>query len=555
MFRFAGYELDERLAEIRGPDGAPIKLRSKTFEVLRLLVANAGRVVSKEELMEAVWRNLHVSDDSIFQCIRELRTALRDDERQLIKVVSGKGYLLAAEVAQVEAEVGVGATPSSVMAGEQPLAVSPPMIGRRVAVIGAAVVGVVALGLAIAVPAMADLMFSRRTPTVAIAPIDDPGGDGLGRMTAIAITDHLVNGLAQIEGLRVIVPEAGASLPQGDYTLRSELQREGLVWTLQTRLIETGRGAVLSTASATVDGEGADVRLVQVRLASGVGEPLARELNALIEDAQSGRARGVPSDGGGKVAIQQATAAINQTSRERFGDAQTMLKAALAAEPGNVDVQVALAALQMRGVQMVWYEPEERAAAEASAKSLLEQAVRATPRSIPVLQAYCRYLSATNQFAESLVACGRALSLNPWDGTSLYLIGVGQLYLGRFEDALATFHEAERFDTPAVSRWTFPLGIGWANLVLGRNEDAVRWLGQSIAITPGSGRTHMLQAIAYQRMGQIEDAKAALIKGMELRPGSTLANFSVPTKNASPRFVETVNWAGDALVALGLPVK
>ena len=48
--------------------------------------------------MEAVWPNVHVGDDSLFKCIRELRAALGDDRRQLIKLVSGHGYLLDAEV-------------------------------------------------------------------------------------------------------------------------------------------------------------------------------------------------------------------------------------------------------------------------------------------------------------------------------------------------------------------------------------------------------------------------------------------------------------------------
>ena len=96
--RFAGFELDQPRAELRGPGGEAIKLRPKTLGILILLAANAGRVVSKQELMDAVWPNIHVGDDSLFQCIREIRTALGDDQRQLIKLVSGRGYLFAAEV-------------------------------------------------------------------------------------------------------------------------------------------------------------------------------------------------------------------------------------------------------------------------------------------------------------------------------------------------------------------------------------------------------------------------------------------------------------------------
>src|SRR5688572_3046045 len=98
LLRFAGFELDEQRAEVRGPDGAVVKLRPKAFEMLRVLVANAGRVLSKEELIAAVWRSVHVTDDSLFQCVRDLREALGDDERRLIKVVPGRGYLFAAEV-------------------------------------------------------------------------------------------------------------------------------------------------------------------------------------------------------------------------------------------------------------------------------------------------------------------------------------------------------------------------------------------------------------------------------------------------------------------------
>ena len=104
VLRFAGFELDQQRAELRSADGVAIKLRPKTFEMLRLFATNAGRVLSKQELMEAVWPNVHVGEDSLFQCIREIRTALGDDRRQLVKLASGGGYLLTAEV-EAEPEV------------------------------------------------------------------------------------------------------------------------------------------------------------------------------------------------------------------------------------------------------------------------------------------------------------------------------------------------------------------------------------------------------------------------------------------------------------------
>src|SRR5215475_1532753 len=73
-------------------------LRSKTFEVLCHLATNAGRLVSKQELFEALWPNVSVCDDLLAQCIRELRQKLGDDDRRLIRTVSRRGYMLDATV-------------------------------------------------------------------------------------------------------------------------------------------------------------------------------------------------------------------------------------------------------------------------------------------------------------------------------------------------------------------------------------------------------------------------------------------------------------------------
>jgi DNA-binding winged helix-turn-helix (wHTH) protein len=75
-----------------------VELRPKAFEVLRYLAENAGRLVAKKELYEAVWPNVIVSDDSIAQCIRELRNKLGDGNHSLIKTVSRRGYLLDATI-------------------------------------------------------------------------------------------------------------------------------------------------------------------------------------------------------------------------------------------------------------------------------------------------------------------------------------------------------------------------------------------------------------------------------------------------------------------------
>jgi formylglycine-generating enzyme required for sulfatase activity/DNA-binding winged helix-turn-helix (wHTH) protein len=95
--RFDRFTLDLTRGSLR-TGTQDIELRPKVFEVLRYLVENAGRLVPKQELCEAVWPNVYVSDDSLAQCIRQLRDGLGDDAHRLIKTVHRRGYLLDAVV-------------------------------------------------------------------------------------------------------------------------------------------------------------------------------------------------------------------------------------------------------------------------------------------------------------------------------------------------------------------------------------------------------------------------------------------------------------------------
>jgi DNA-binding winged helix-turn-helix (wHTH) protein/tetratricopeptide (TPR) repeat protein len=574
VYRFAGFEFDRLRAELRGPDGKAIKLRPKTFDMLALFAANAGRIISKQELMEAVWPNVHVGEDSLFQCIRELRTALGDDQRQMIKLVSGRGYMFDVEMLAEPAAVETpAALPLAALSGEPARAVAAAepverrrLFGLRGPAALAAMAGLGAIvGLAVAAPIFGpDVIFGRAPPTIAVMPIAGVGSDSQVAETAANVTTRLVDGLAKIDNIRVMTqtaPQPASPLAtQPDFVVNGELAKGERSWELRARMTRTATGEVVWTVPVAVsfkdsDLEEPDLGMQRSRLAAGLGHPLALRINALLEPGARTAATVGRSPGNARVAIEQAIASINQTTRERFATAQAMLEKALAEEPNNADLQVALAALQMRGIQMVWYGPDDAAAAEKNAKAMLERAVRTRPSSIPVLEAYCRFLNATNEFVESLVVCARTLAFDPWNGMALYHIGLGQLPLGRFEDALATFKQANRFDTPPVSRWTWLLGAGVSYLMMGRDEEALPWLQRSIAITPASGRPLVLLAAAYQRLGRTDEAQAALTQGLKLRPGSTVSNIGIPTKNVSAAYMEARGRIEQALIAAGLPER
>ena len=76
-----------------------LSLRRQSFEVLRYLAEHAGKVVSSDELIDALWPTKPAdSTASVGQCIKEIRRAIGDDARWIIKTVSGRGYQFMADV-------------------------------------------------------------------------------------------------------------------------------------------------------------------------------------------------------------------------------------------------------------------------------------------------------------------------------------------------------------------------------------------------------------------------------------------------------------------------
>src|SRR5260221_3340495 len=96
-FWFEGFVLDLKRGCVWGERGE-IDLRPKSFEVLRYLVENAGRLVTKDELIKTVWRNVVVTDESLMQCVSEVRHAIADDGQTIIKTVPRRGYRFMAPV-------------------------------------------------------------------------------------------------------------------------------------------------------------------------------------------------------------------------------------------------------------------------------------------------------------------------------------------------------------------------------------------------------------------------------------------------------------------------
>jgi len=101
--------------------GEIVPVRAKTFALLAHLTDNRGRVISKDELLTTLWPGVIVSEDSLTQCVRDLRKALGDEEQEWLRTVSRRGYILADDTTHAAATAPMIAS----LPGEAVVAVLP----------------------------------------------------------------------------------------------------------------------------------------------------------------------------------------------------------------------------------------------------------------------------------------------------------------------------------------------------------------------------------------------------------------------------------------------
>jgi TolB-like protein/DNA-binding winged helix-turn-helix (wHTH) protein/Flp pilus assembly protein TadD len=103
LYRFGAYVLDPQRRTLYC-DESPVPLTPKAFDVLLFLAQNPNRLITKDELLKAVWGETFVEEGNLTQYISHLRKALADNsaDSRLIVTISGKGYQFTADVALAE---------------------------------------------------------------------------------------------------------------------------------------------------------------------------------------------------------------------------------------------------------------------------------------------------------------------------------------------------------------------------------------------------------------------------------------------------------------------
>lgn len=97
------YNLEEHI--LYDSSGLPCKVRQQSLKVLHELALQANQILSKQTLFNKVWPDVCVTDDSLTQCIAELRRILRDEQHDIIKTITRRGYSLVTVVSSEYAAI------------------------------------------------------------------------------------------------------------------------------------------------------------------------------------------------------------------------------------------------------------------------------------------------------------------------------------------------------------------------------------------------------------------------------------------------------------------
>ncbi|CAN7398923.1 MULTISPECIES: winged helix-turn-helix domain-containing protein [unclassified Variovorax] len=241
VVQFANFEFDFERDRLR-LDGSPIPLSPKPSALLRYFLANPQRLISRAELMESLWADVVVTDDSLVQCVGDLRSRLGDQGAKLITTMPRRGYMFEADVRPadlIEPRHPTRTTDTTVAAPTVPAA-SPRRHGKRGLVAAVALGAFVIAGGSIYIgsaspPLRIDEEIARRHSIVLI-PFQDNGTMPAPANVRNGLVDEIAAQLSERQSAKVIRSTSPA----------------GARYAMSGRIAAHGRGVAIDTQVKTI---------------------------------------------------------------------------------------------------------------------------------------------------------------------------------------------------------------------------------------------------------------------------------------------------------------
>ena len=541
--RFGNFSLDLARCSLR-QGGEEIQLRPKAFDVLRFLAENPGRLVTKDELMKSVWAGVVVTDDSLVQCVKDIRDALNDSEQRIIKTVPRRGYLFAADV--------------SSDAFPRTTAPADPERGPRRRLkrlwLGAAV-ALIALALLVGprliqnsgTPDSTDANLdrtNRRSQTatqrqsIAMLPLvslsdarDDYFADGLtediisalGRFSEISVRSR--NAVFPYKGKTPRPDEVGRDLDVR-YVLEGSVRRSAERIRVSVQLTDTSRGAVLW--SHQYDTEVKDIFAVQDDITRRIAGTLAVRLSDL-ELARA--ATKPPSSLEAYDLVLRGRDFLARGTRSANSQARSMFESAIALDPNYVPAIVGVGLVDLNAVRYGWTaDPLE---ALQRAERLGHKAIAIDASSPGAHALLGRVYIRRGDLERSLDEMKRALALNPSDPDVHAGLGNALLLLGDVEGAIEAIETAVQLH-PGISPTDY-FRLGMAYIIAGRSADAIRTLERALVRDENNVFINAMLAGAYAEAEREDDATRRANVVRQLSPIFATAEVGSLFRNSDHR--------------------
>lgn len=285
IIRIGDWRLNVAANEISKP-GSVVRLDPRLMRLLLCLVDRPGEVVSTEALLKAVWSEVVVTPDSVYQAVAALRRSLGDDPRKpaYIATVARVGYRLIAPVSS-PAAAGLLSPESG-----RPEIVRPGVRLRRIVL---AVIGLAAVLFAVVVVIVTLNHRGASSPseTIAVLPFLDLTSQAMDQeYFADGMTEELIERLSQIPGVRVSSASASfhyksRNMPASEigtalgvrYLLDGSVRQSGPTLRVTVRLLRAKDGFVVW--SGTFDRSSQDQLQVQDDIADEVSRNLRSSLH------------------------------------------------------------------------------------------------------------------------------------------------------------------------------------------------------------------------------------------------------------------------------------
>ncbi len=548
-FRFVDFELDRQRRTLRR-SGADVELRPLAFDALGFLVRNAGRVVTKDELIAAVWPGLVVTDDSIARCISDIRRALGDVDQRIVKTVPRRGYVLAVPVtldgpgfaqpepAALAAARVNGARPAPV-ATAAPEPRRPPV---RAGVAQGLVIGalVVALGAALAwalwsTRQRAEAAAARPGLSIVVLPLAVIGAgeeqvyfaDGLAEdlntdLSAVPGSFVIARGSArryrgQAVDLRRVGQELGVR-----YAVEGSVQRLDGTVRLNLRLVDTD--TLRQLWAERLEGRRDELPEMQARI---VGR-IARALNLSMVEAEAQRARrNSLANPDAQDLVWQAWAAIERKTPESIERARDFLRRALVMEPSSATAWGLLSDtytndLLSRTVPVQGSRHEEWL---AQAERAARRAYEIDPHNLFALGAMGTVLQVRGKAEDSLAMLLRQVEVDRNYAPGWHRISYTYALMGRPEQAIEAGAKAIALSPRDGRLYSFLVVIAACHLYLGHDAKALEFAKRSVQERPDFAIAQAWLAAAAALNGDMPTARSAIAEFQRLQPGYTIATF------------------------------